>query len=384
MNFWAVDLGAKYLIEEIQFDAYDRMSINEYECKYFDIQLANTRDFSDAVTVASYGDDAYKARQTVMVNVTEKYRYVRFIKNGTDGTAATKESLALADVDVFAADAVKKDVVNLVKGKSPMTTSGYTNAKNATDGDYSTSAFPTIADTTSFIYDLGADYNMYNIENIVFAITQRDNEQGHGVIENYDPAAKTRIYLSNDPNFEEEVVLVYNNNTDNAAVPRCNVVDLENGNLVYAVRNGEFKATRVAMADERSYRYVKVESTGAVRIWELQVEGSRVDLPAGSHFRWYTDETLSNEIGTFTNDGTVALCFDLRNISSASTTNCDVYLATYVGKKLEKIEKFNHSSGAYVNAKFVKMVNVEYGKNYKAFAWKQGTLKPVGTSTELK
>ena len=382
MNFWAVDLGAKYLIEEIQFDAYDRMSINDNECKYFDIQLANTRDFSDAVTVASYGADAYKARQMVMVNVADKYRYVRFIKNN----AEHNESLALADVDVFAADAVKKDVVNLVKGKSPMVTTNYTNSKNGTDGDFNSAVFPDPQklNTTSLVYDLGADYNMYNIENIVFAMTQRDNDQGHGVIENYAPAAKTRIYLSNDPNFEEEVVLVYNNNTDNAAVPRCNVVDLENGNLVYAVRNGEFKATRVAMADERSYRYVKVESTGAVRIWELQVEGSRIDLPAGSHFRWYTDETLSNEIGTFTADGAVALCFDLRNISSASTTNCDVYLATYVGKKLEKIEKFNHSSGAYVNAKFVKMVNVEYGKNYKAFAWKQGTLKPVGTSTELK
>lgn len=91
-NYVAVDLGDLYMIDSVK--AVTRRGLDDANARSgWVIQVANNRNFSDAVTIASYPTPiAYQNDYLAMCAEEEPYRYVR---------VASKRYLTVAEIEVF-------------------------------------------------------------------------------------------------------------------------------------------------------------------------------------------------------------------------------------------------------------------------------------------
>lgn len=340
--YCAVDLQAKCKIDEIVMELGRSNGCDAERCM-MNIEVANKEDFSDAVTVKSYGAEQFSATDAQIISVAAEgtYRYVRVYK--TDG----KSCMSIAELEVYGV-AVEE---NYAYKKSPWVSSYVYAPENAVDGSWNKTTQNTFiacgADTAEgspayWAVDLGDRYEVNSI---------RFTGRYSGCAEEY---VNFKIQLSNDRDF--------------AASETVNVAN-------YTTAFTMDDVLTVTVDQPRAYRYVrfvKTNTTNHLCMAEVEVWGSE----ASTALTCFTDETLATEMDAIPESGSFAYCLNAVNDDTANAKTFTVIVASYAGGSLDTVSMYNHSVGAGETEDFVQSVAAAKGNEYKVFLWDMNGILP--------
>ncbi len=198
--FFAIDLGTPYLLEEIKVIGRNQTWGNGFvEQRDFQIELSNDAGFGEVTVVSGFDENRqdYTDSKTFAVNETEKYRYVRFLKDMSMDESSSKYNIGFVEVEVY----TTLNLRNVAKNKIT-TVSSYASSVegpgNVTDGDYTNcfanGAPPTDGSPVFATIDLEKPYTIDEIW-----MCGRNQNWGSGLVEQMD----FKIQLSNDANFAD-------------------------------------------------------------------------------------------------------------------------------------------------------------------------------------